>query len=376
MRIQEVMVELLLKQPFYGYIAASVIPAESRDVTSMSMAASNALCLYYNKDWFESLNRNQAVGAVMHELLHIVLLHPFRKLNREHHLWAISCDMAVNEHIDPEFLTCDAVTVEKIEKEIKTPIPRLKSAEFYYDIISENDNMVSFIDEDKDIRVVLKNGSQLKVNKSIDSDSSEVNKNALKCMVSELVEQAKAEGEIPQGITELLEDIYGINEINWRNILKRFLWGRGKTISRKTCKKESRRFEGMPGNRRSSGADVLLAIDESGSISNTDLAGFHKEVMAISKITGADIRVTQFDTQCTEPIPIERFGRNKERIKNGGTDFRPVFKLADDLRIPLVIVFTDGDGTAPDSSCQQVLWVLTKNGRKPANYGHSITFTK
>jgi predicted metal-dependent peptidase len=96
--------------------------------------------------------------------------------------------------------------------------------------------------------------------------------------------------------------------------------------------------------------------------------------MAIKKITGVSVSITRFDTECTQPVPIEWYDRSKERLKNGGTDFRPVFELADRLHIPLLIVFTDGEGPAPEHANQKVLWVLTKDGKKPAEYGHCITF--
>jgi len=104
----------------------------------------------------------------------------------------------------------------------------------------------------------------------------------------------------------------------------------------------------------------LLAIDESGSISDSQVVKFYNELLAIKKITGATLSVTQFDTDCTMPIPIEKYSKVKERVKNGGTDFRPVFELADSLHMPLLIIFTDGDGEAPLHSNQKVLWVLTK----------------
>lgn len=139
MRIQNTMVHLLLKQPFYGYIASSVTPVESKETPTVSMTTAPSLKLLYNSEWYKSLKEEQAIGVVIHELLHLILLHPFRKGNRERQLWAVACDMAVNEHIDPALLPVEAITVGKIETEIKEKLPRLKSAEFYYDILSRTD---------------------------------------------------------------------------------------------------------------------------------------------------------------------------------------------------------------------------------------------
>jgi predicted metal-dependent peptidase len=66
--------------------------------------------------------------------------------------------------------------------------------------------------------------------------------------------------------------------------------------------------------------------------------------------------------------------KNKERAKNGGTDFRPIFELADKMKIHLVIIFTDGDGIVPEHVNQKVLWFLTKGGKRPAQFGNYIEF--
>lgn len=374
MRIQDVILQLLLKQPFYGYIASIVTPCESDDIPDILLDASAAPKLLYNPEWFEGLGEQQAMGAVMHELLHLVLLHSFRRGSRETLLWAVACDMAVNEHIPHAMLPDNAVTVSKIAKECKERIPSQESAEVYYEILLKNDGNVSFLDRKSEVRLILKSGLELKAKPCSENDSDEVNKNALKSMLSEVLQQAETEGEIPDGMEKHIVDVYQSAEMNWRNILKRFLTGRGKVNIHKTCKKESKRFDNLPGNKRTVGTNALLAIDASGSISDKQIQQFHSELYAISRITGTSLYVTQFDTECTAALPIQQYVRGRKRVKSGGTDFRPVFELADKMRIPLLIIFTDGDGTAPEAANQKVLWVLTRDAKKPATFGHCITF--
>ncbi len=374
MQIQDVMMHLLLKQPFYGYAAASISPVESREAAKISMVTMPSLKIIYNREWFESLSDQHAVGVVIHELLHLILLHPVRRDGRERSLWVIACDMAVNEHIDESLLPKDYITVEKIGKEIKEVLPRSKSAEFYYGILSENEEKLSFVGSDKEIKIMLKSGLELKANNSVEDDSSEVNKSAFISTVSELVQQARAEGEVPGSVSGYIEEEYKAHEINWRNVLKRFLTGRGRVSTGKTYKKESKRYENMPGNKRTTGTAVLLALDESGSISGKQIGKFYNELLQIKNITGVTISVTQFDTGCTRPVPVEMYLKNKERAKNGGTDFRPIFELADKMKIHLVIIFTDGDGIVPEHVNQKVLWFLTKGGKRPAQFGNYIEF--
>jgi predicted metal-dependent peptidase len=157
-------------------------------------------------------------------------------------------------------------------------------------------------------------------------------------------------------------------------MFKRFLTGRGRMQTRATYKRESRRYDNYPGSKRSVGLRVLIALDESGSISNDQLQTFFNELMALNRITNAQILVTEFDTECSKPMSAEEYRHAKAREKNGGTDFKPVFALADSLKVSLVVIFTDGEGSAPSEVSQRVLWVLTKGGKQPANYGYSVTF--
>ncbi|MGE5633563.1 MAG: DUF2201 family putative metallopeptidase [Caulobacteraceae bacterium] len=374
MKIQDAMLHLLIKQPFYGYVAASVTPAESKDVETIRMINDTSLKLLYNREWYEALPDGKAVGVIIHELLHLILLHPYRRDKREQRLWTVACDMAVNKHIHNDLLPEDSIMVDAISKELRENIPRFKSAEFYYGIISKAEGQFIFFEINEGIRVVLESGLEFKANRQMQDETTEINKSALKSMISELIEQARFEGEIPSEVSSLIGEIYKTGEVNWRNVLKRFLTGKGKVIKRKSFKRESKRFENLPGNKRTLGLEALLALDESGSISESQVSRFFGEVMKIKKITGAALSVTEFDTDCTEPVSIDRYVRAKRRVKNGGTDYRPVFKLADRMRVPLLIIFTDGEGTAPVEVNQKVVWILTKEGKKPAGYGYCITF--
>lgn len=374
MRIQDVMLQLLIKQPFYGYVAASVTPIESQTVNTIKMAAVPSLKLLYKPEWFSGLQDEQQIGVVLHELLHLILMHPYRRGDRDRALWAIACDLAVNEHIDPALLSAEAITVEVLAKKLKIKLPRQKGAEFYYDLIAEKEEMICFIGKDDEVIIALDSDKQLKANKMSEDPLSEVEKKSLMSDLAQTIEEARAEGEMPAGIQSIVDDVYQDFKVNWRNTLKRFLSGRGKIMVRKSYKRQSRRFEYLPGTKRSIGVDALVAIDESGSISDGLITKFYQELKSINKITGASIKVTRFDTECTDPVPLKEYVKSKERLKRGGTDFRPIFQLADQYKIPLLIIFTDGDGTAPDSVNQKTLWVVTKSGKKPAPFGHYIFF--
>ncbi|MCX7774068.1 MAG: VWA-like domain-containing protein [Clostridia bacterium] len=376
MHITDAVIHLLLKQPFYGHMASSLTFHESGQVEQIQTLTSPYPRVLYNGAWYGALGENEAIGVLIHELLHLILLHPFRRGGRDASLWAIACDMAVNEHIHPHLLPKSYITVQKIQSEIKLTLEPSKSAESYYDSLVQAGDSLQFISRNNKVTVLLKSGHELMAERFDEDNHSEMDRETVTRMISDLVSDASEDGNIPSALEGFVKENFHAGHVNWRNVLKRFLSGTGRMLVRKSYKKASKRYDNMPGNKRSIGLKALLAIDESGSISTQDIEAFFAEMMRIKRITGAAISVTRFDTQCSEPEPIDRYLRSKARLKNGGTDFRPVFELAEKLRIPLVVLFTDGDGNMPEKAGQKVLWVLTKEVKKPLPFGESILFEK
>jgi Uncharacterized protein conserved in bacteria len=374
MNIHEIVVKLLIEQPFYGYVASSVSIIESDNIADIRMASIPELVIYYNPVWFETLSDQHKMGAVLHELLHVILLHQYRRGDREIILWSVACDMAVNELLPEQNILKEAVTVERMAKKLKYKMERNQNAEFYYNIISDTEEFISFTAVEGDSILISEGGTKLQVQKMSEESASSTEINALKSNLAQTFSDAKTEGGLPEGLEDRIEENYRDVRMDWRVILKRFLTGRGKMLIRKSYKRQSRRYEELPGTKRGVGVNALIAIDESGSISDALVKEFYKELTEINKITGTSMAVTRFDTQCSEPVPLATFVINHKREKRGGTDFRPVFQLADARKIPLVIIFTDGDGEAPAAVNQNTLWILTKNAKKPASFGYFLNF--
>lgn len=79
-----------------------------------------------------------------------------------------------------------------------------------------------------------------------DNDYSELNKKAVLSKLEEITKQAALEGEIPSKLLGLTHSIYGSAKVNWRNMLKQFLTGKGRMQSHKTIKRISKQFADMP----------------------------------------------------------------------------------------------------------------------------------
>lgn len=375
MRIQNALIKLLTRAPFYASLASVVSMQESLDVKQMEMRLFPAPVLKYNKEWFEALQNEKAVGALTHELLHLCLLHALRRERRDELLWAVCCDMAVNEHIPPDMLPENAVTTQQIELKTKTKLEHKKSAEYYYEkLYSLLDDSISLIQRENTVSLPSVTGVLLSADIQREEDSNTVSEAALKNKLQNIVQAAGENAELPPELQTTFTVLPRRGKIDWQNVFRRFLSGMGRMQIHATYKRESRRFDGFAGHKRSIGMKVLIALDESGSITDGQLNMFFSELMAINRMKGVQLLVTEFDESCSEPKPAKAYRHTQNRIKKGSTDFRPIFKLAEELNIFSVVIFTDGDGKAPDEVNQRVLWVLTQNGKQPANYGYSVKF--
>lgn len=376
MTIKQVILELLIKNPFYGYIASKMAIREDSNVSKIRITLSKDKVLQYNPEWFNSLTENEKFGALLHELMHLILLHPFRREEREPALWALSCDIAVNQFISTEYLNSDSVILEKVSSSIHIKLEPFKSGEYYYSILEKMEQPLALgVGPDNEVSIILESDQELK---SDLIDEEPISSTSLKALEAEIVNSFDDSGAKNQASDELIEvinQVYHEHRVNWRIILKRFLSSKGRITSRKSYKRVSRRFDSYPGNIKTMGITALVALDESGSIPDSIVDIYIKELKEINKITGVSIMVTRFDIECSEPLPLNRDIEGKGRTKQGGTDFRPVFTLADKLKIPLVIIFTDGDGAAPERVSQKVLWVLTQNGKNPSTFGSEVNFT-
>ena len=288
MRIQDAMIKLLMLQPFYGALASVLSVQESNAVKKTELSLLPTPSLKYNREWYEELPDAHAVGALMHDLLHLLLLHALRQGDRDPLLWAVCCDMAVNDHIPAEMLPDSAVTTERIELTIKCKLERMRSAEDYYNKLSGLlDDSISLIKREGVVTLPSANGNMLEADIQEDEDFIPIDKAALENRINEIAGIARQNGELPPDLLHEFVITQKRSKMDWQNMFKRFLSGRGRMQIRATYKRDSRRFEGFPGHKRSIGLRVLIALDQSGSISDEQLDVFFNELMSINRIPGA-----------------------------------------------------------------------------------------
>jgi predicted metal-dependent peptidase len=184
----------------------------------------------------------------------------------------------------------------------------------------------------------------------------------LQKVLSDAKEQTiKKRGNIPGEI----EGVIVIEEIvppkfDWRGYIRRFTGISTKVFTKKIRRKENRRYEENPGLKIKMRQHMLLAIDTSGSVSNSELQEFMGEIHHIYK-AGVDVTIMQCDT-CIRSIEAYK-GKNEINVAGrGGTEFDPVLDYynANQKKYTSLVYFTDGECCTSVIPKGNVLWVLSE----------------
>jgi len=186
------------------------------------------------------------------------------------------------------------------------------------------------------------------------------------------MQAGKLGGELRRMIDHLLQP-----QLPWRMLLARYM----NSLSRDdySWSRPSRR-EGdfIRPSLRSHQLDLVVALDTSGSIKDTEVQEFIDEIDALKAQVRARVTLLPCDAQLCQGAPFrfepwEQFCRPTNLAGGGGTSFRPVFDWVDrqGLSPDLLIYFTDADGLFPeDEPSYPTVWLV--KGRSNVPWGQRI----
>lgn len=179
--------------------------------------------------------------------------------------------------------------------------------------------------------------------------------------INDLIKSLSNWGSIPGNIVELIEASTK-GRIDYRQIIQGF---RGRILSSRkklTRMKPNRRtgFDQM-GSAREFSTHLLVAVDVSGSISDSSLSNFYSVINKMFRYGIEEIDCVQFDCQLGPVKNIRKASRTIEVKGRGGTSFQPVFDyLMEHNHYDGLIILTDGAAPHPiidDNIHTEILWV-------------------
>jgi predicted metal-dependent peptidase len=183
-------------------------------------------------------------------------------------------------------------------------------------------------------------------------------------------------GSISSDVRKKIRESYQ-TEIPWQSVLRQFI-GYSRRSNRITnVKRLSRKYPGIhPGTHRSYTASIAIYIDQSGSVSDTELALLFGELEGLARHT--EFVCYHFDTSVDEESEtIWRRGKTPEatRTRSGGTNFSAPSNHANknSHRFDGYLILTDGWAPDPAHSKIRRGWIITPQGEAQEFMKNEIT---
>jgi len=339
-----------------------------------SMAVDNKGNLFYNSKWVDKLTDGQIKGVLIHEVLHIALEHLIRGMNKEHEIYNIAGDLVINNILVsnnfelPKGLIPYQNEFEFNPKLIITDLDK-KSADEVYNELMANEQVKKAVGQKSgcgfDEHIYSKDG---KGNTDKDGDLKQTKKKWNR-LLSEASVYAKQQGKLPQGMDRHIDTL--LNEkINWKSILYKYITRElpyDYTYNRPSKKSRATGIY-LPSVLRES-IDIVVSIDTSGSISQTELSEFLGEIIGIAKsFNNIAMKLIVCDSDIKEVYDIRNGSiatiQNLKIKGGGGTSHKPIYDyISENLpNTKFVINFTDGYTDFPDYESTRTIWVITSNG--------------
>ena len=386
-RIDAALVEVLHSEPFSSEISIRTPKVQNWKVDTAYVAADKDANIHlgYNPDFMRSLPHEQKVGVIIHEILHIAFGHITERApasKKDAKIFNIAADLAINSIIGdkrlPEFCLMPGRAPKTDDPKLAALIksfPKLESTDYYFNRLKDYAEQNGGGNSDEyEFSLGNENGETLDSHGGwgdVPDEVKDILKNKAKEMLEAGVKNAQRSakwGTIPSEIASMLEKMLA-HELDWKAILRMFL-GRTRSLERhSTVRRLNKRLPYMmPGAKRSTIANVLCAIDQSGSVSDEDVQRFLAETFAASKEGKIDI--INFDTEMDEKsLQSISNGQNFKwaRTRCGGTDFDAVQKYLNDSKrrgkYSACIIMTDG--YAPKMGAvvgTKIMWIITEFG--------------
>lgn len=340
--------------------------------------ATNGKRIMWGRGFVDEMTLGETMGVLMHEVLHIVYKHPYRRRHREPRKWNVANDYV----IDPIILEASktdgsGLTLPKPNGPDEHNHHELKydgkSSEEVYELLPEIPSNYS------SVGVVLdatnENGQPLSES---EISAAEMEIDQLAIIGAEIQSRRKECGDLPGALAAHIKRLKE-PKVDWQSALRRFVGGEQPDAhSMRRVHRGQYRMQGVIcGTVEKKGVgELVIAIDTSGSVSDREVEQFLGEMNVISEeFMPTKITVIQCDSD-VQKVDEYECGNIIDTIKvhgRGGTRVRPVFDYVEKHieKVDKLIYMTDmGVCDWGEPVDYDVMWVGTVN--TPAPWGDFV----
>ena len=361
---------LLEEDQFFGYFYLQMAHRIRFDMTSAFgiNLKQGGYVLYVNPFILLRQPPDVMKDGIKREILHIISAHLMRvkALSQSFNKTAVhmAMDMVVNDYL--EHVDRDAVTVANVNERFGLMLKRFRTIEYYAKAIDKamKEKPELFVPVDNsDTAVAMEFDPQ--TSHDIWDESDSIDTDTMDQITERYINEA-SKGDMEGYVKSLIDTFQKTRRaLPWYFYLKKLMGkvasGYKKTTMRRN-RRQPERLE-LSGTLRQHKANVWVALDMSGSITDAEFTNALEQVLQIVHAYNHRITVVECDNEVRRTYTMESVKDVKPRLDvRGATAFSPVFALANQNRVDLLVYFTDGKGEErlrETPRGYKVLWVLT-----------------
>ena len=381
-RLIQARVKMLLTQDFWGKLATRMRLINADEWCGT--LATDGKNFYYNSAFVLSLKSlDKVVFGFAHEVLHCIYDHIGRTAGRDKTLSNIAQDYVINADLVHHKV---GVKIDEIDIVHDMKFYGWSYEQVYEELMKNATkiNLADLADMLLDDHLEEGEGGQgeggdqegdvSKKRPVLSKEQKERIKDEFREAVLQAAQGAKP-GSLPAGVQRIVQNLTA-PKMDWRSLITMKIPSLAKNDYSYQRPNKKYQYSGvvMPGLQREEAIDVCIAIDTSGSISQTQLEEVLSEVVGLMDMYAEfTLRIWQFDTQV---YGYETFTKDTAQdllgyaIKGGGgTSFQANWEhmKSEGIEPKLFIMFTDGesyDGWGEESYQQDMLWIINNKYNK------------
>ena len=380
--------KLLQSEPFFASLSRRIQKRPSTAIPTAGVRLNKDTAQFemlYNPQFFEDMADKERLGVLKHEFYHIIFEHVTGRLPPEgmSKMWNVATDLAINSHLMGELPEGGCFpTIKPFEE-----YPIGMSAEWYFSKLQNDDQFKPQEGDGEGGEGQPSDGQgdgsgngglpDTTDDHSGWGEASEEVRDMAKERLKQAVEKAAQDAASGQGWGSVSADMRKKimdmikPKVNWRSVLRYFIKTSQRADKRSTVKRYNKKYRAQryAGKKVKRTAKIAIAIDQSGSVSDSMLAAFFAELNGLAKL--AEFTVVPFDTQVDDSkVYVWKKGQRVavERVLTGGTCFDAPTRYSNERSFDGLIILTDMEAPKPIPSKAQRMWMTTPECKERAYF--------
>lgn len=381
LRIAQAATSLICNHPFFAVLLMRLIRVPDETAKTMWTDGTH---LGFRPAFVLSLTRDQLVGVMAHETVHVASMHPWRQGTRDNRAWNVACDQVANAIVEDAKLVLPAGAIPavrgKAAEELYIPPPPGGKSQQRTNGGAPGNGRVDApggqpgAGQSADDATNDPGGSgEVRAPRAPDGGPlTEAERHRqmaeARIVIQQALTAAKRAGMLPAGLQRFAEETLR-PRVPWREILAQFLDSHSRHDFSWT--RPNRRYAGtdfiLPSLWSPAYGKVVLGCDTSSSVSKKQLRDVCTEILGTLETYAErgqppELTIGWFDRKVYPQTVSD--AADLKPVGGGGTSFRVVFEWLVTLpELPRALVMiTDGEcsdyGEEPGVP---VLWILTQS---------------